>query len=344
MPEEPTPDSPPGRCDFCRSRFPLPPLEVEQGGETYEFCSESCRDAMAESNRVFTAYRGYRWFQPGVAALQTKLPQGLRRNSMVLLSAQPGTRETELHTELVWRTLQRGEPAVVMSFQEPPISIVERFLTLDWNVIPYLEAGDLHIIDCFTYRVAERERMFDRMNEWNTYIHQVAEPAVTPVQDPTNVRELQSRLDDCTTQAAMVDRGMVMIDSLTEFGTLLQPVQAYDFVKDVRADICKGRFVPVFAGSTYTGNAEQFPHDLAYMFDGIVDMEHNPELVKDALIKRMRVRKMNGVLTYPEWTAYEFTSDSGLVMFDPEVEIEKTAEPTEGESDSSAESEGDAGG
>ncbi|PSQ28742.1 hypothetical protein BRD03_02065 [Halobacteriales archaeon QS_9_68_17] len=56
----------------------------------------------------------------------------------------------------------------------------------------------------------------------------------------------------------MVDEGVV-VDSLTEFGTLVQPVQTYDFVKDVRADVCKGRFVPILAGATYTGESGTFP-------------------------------------------------------------------------------------
>jgi KaiC/GvpD/RAD55 family RecA-like ATPase len=323
-----------GRCDFCQSRFPVPPIEDEHGGETYAFCTESCRQAMAAADRVFTEYRGHRWMYPGVAALDAKLPQGILRNSMVLLSAQPGTRESELHAELVWRALNRGEPAVVVSFQEPPVSLVERFLSLEWNVLPFLDSGDLHVIDCFTYRVGDRERMFDRMNDWNAHLHRVAEPQVTAVHDPTNVNELESRLDDCTTAMGMVDRGLVLVDSLTEFGSLVQPVRAYDFVKDVRADVCKGRFVPVFAGAAYTGDTDQFPHDLEYLFDGIVDMEQNPELIEDALIKRMRVRKMSGVLTYPEWTAYEFTSDRGLVMFDPEVEVERTEASEAAEADS----------
>jgi len=224
-----------------------------------------------------------------------------------------------------------------VSFQEPPVSLIERFLSLDWNVLPYLDSGDLHVIDCFTYRVGDRERMFDRMNDWNAHLYRVAQPHVRPVHDPTNIGELESRLDDCATAMDMVDRGLVLVDSLTEFGSLVQPVRAYDFVKDVRADVCKGRFVPVFAGAAYTGDNDQFPHDLEYTFDGVVDMEHNPELIEDALIKRMRVRKMSGVLTYPEWTAYEFTSDRGLVMFDPKAEMGKT---DEGDTETDADGKG----
>ena len=311
------------RCDYCQSPIPASPVVLERQEADYRFCTTACREAMLEADRVFTAYRGHRRLDPGVAALSSKLPQGLLRNTFVLVASQPGTRESELLAEVVWRSLQRDEPALVVSFMEPPVSVVERFIDLEWNVLPALEDGRLHLLDCFTYRVAERDRMLSRMNDWSTHLHDIAEPRTTAVRDPTNVGEIQNRLDDCLESMGLTDRGLVVIDSLTEFGSLVQPVQAYDFIKDLRADVCKGRFVPIFAGATYRGNADEFPHDLEYMFDGLVDLEVNPEIVDGALIKRARVRKMSGVLTYPEWTAYEFTGGEGLVMFDPLEEIEK---------------------
>jgi KaiC/GvpD/RAD55 family RecA-like ATPase/YHS domain-containing protein len=311
------------RCDFCRLPCPETPVETDHDGETYRFCSESCRDAMADSDRVFTEYRGYRRFLPGVAGLDRPLRQGMLRNSFVLLTGQAGTRAGAVQAEIVWRALQRGEPALVVSFQEPPISIVERFLTLDWNVLPYLQNGQLEILDCLTYRLEDHERMHDRMNEWNRYLVEVVEPATTAVRDGSDVRELRNKIDTCLDDRDVSDTGVVTIDSLTELGTIVQPVQAYDFVKDLRADVCKGRFVPVFAGATYSGDAGTFPHDLEYIADGVVDFELNGELVADTLLKRTRIRKMNGVLSISEWNAYEYTAGKGMVPFDPAAEMER---------------------
>ena len=296
---------------------------MEYEGDTYSFCSGACRDAMTESDRVFTEYRGYRRFYPGVAALDRSLPQGMLRNSFVLFSGQAGTRDAAVHAELVWRALQRGEPAVVLSFQEPPVSVVERFLTLDWNVLPYLERDQLHVVDAFTYRLDDPDRMRERMNDWNQHLQRVVDGASTAVRDASDVRELANKVDACLDAHGMVDTGVVLIDSLTELGSLVQPVQAYNFVKDLRADVCKGRFVPIFAGATFGGKADAFPHDLDYTVDGVVDMQLNDDLVEDTLIKRVRIRKMNGVLTIPEWTAYEYTAGQGMVPFDPEVQMEK---------------------
>ncbi|MFB6210474.1 MAG: ATPase domain-containing protein [Halobacteriales archaeon] len=325
------------RCDFCRLQVPDDPVRATLDGSVYTFCCEHCRSAMESSDRVFTEYRGYRHFRSSVSVLDAQLPQGLLRNSFVLFSGQAGTREDALYAELIWRTLRRGEPAMYVTFQEPPTSVVERFLTLDWNVLPDLERGDLHIVDCFTYRVDDRDRMYENMNDWNQHIYDVAEDETTAVRDPSEVSAIESRLDNCLDAMGMVDTGVVLIDSLTEFGSLVQPVQAYNFVRDIRADICKGRFIPIFAGASVVSESDEFPHDLGYIVDGVVDLRLNPELIEDTLIKQIRVRKMNGVLSIPEWTAYEFTSGQGLVMFDPHEEIEKKREervedaPTDGE-------------
>jgi KaiC/GvpD/RAD55 family RecA-like ATPase len=315
------------RCDYCRLPCPREALTAEHDGVTYEYCSAACRDAQGEADHAFTQYHGFRRYETAVDALDASLPQGVPRNSFVMLTDLAGTRSEAIMSELVWRALQRGEPVVYVTFLEPPVSVIQKFVTLEWNVLPYLESGQLHILDCFTYRLDDHDRMFDRMDEWNHHLATVAEDATTTVRDPSATRQLENQLDRCLGEQGMADAGIVVVDSLTELGTLVQPVQAYDFVKDVRAEVCKGRFVPVFAGATRAAEELEFPHDMGYMVDGIIELRLNEEIVEGALIKQIRVRKMSGVLTYPEWSAYEYTSGRGIVTFDPLEEIEKSREP-----------------
>jgi len=311
------PDGDRKRCDYCRLPCPREPITADIADQQYEFCCEACRDALAEQSQVFTEYHGHRRLRTGISALDASLPQGVPRNSLVLLTDLAGTRTEAMQAELVWRALERDEPVVFVSFLEPPVSVVQEFVSLAWNVFPALEAGDMRIVDCFSYRVDDRDRMHRRMNDWNQHVHGVVEDATTTVRDPTNMGQLQNRLDGALEAVEAEDEGLVVIDSLTELGSLVQPVQAYNFLKDVRADVCKGRFVPVFAGATVTGDGEGFPHDLGYVVDGLVEMRLNEELVENALIKQLRVRKMRGVLTYPRWQIYEFAAGAGLVTVDP---------------------------
>ena len=310
------PDQERGRCDFCRLPVPGDPVTAQYHGESYAYCSESCREAARDSDKVFTQYHGFRRVPTGVAPLDESLPQGVPRNSFVLLTDLAGTRTEAIQAELVWRALQRGEPAVYISFLEPPMSVIQEFVTLDWNVLPYLESGQLQILDCFTYRLENRERMYDRLNDWNAFLSDAASTATTQVRDPSELGELHSRIDDVLEAQGMEDQGVVVIDSLTEFGTLVQPVQAYDFLKDVRAAVCKSRFVPIYAGATVSGEDQQFPQDLAYMLDGVVELGLNDDLVEGSLIKQVRVRKMSGVLALPKWTLYEYTAGEGIVTIE----------------------------
>ncbi len=318
------------RCDYCRLPIPAESRTTDSDGVTYEFCSAACRDALDGTDRVFTEYHGFRRLSTGVSALDSSLPQGVPRNSFVLLTDLAGTRPEAIQAELVWRALQRGEPVVYVSLLEPPVSVVQEFVTLEWNVLPSLEAGDLRIVDCFTYRSDDPERLHERMNAWNTHLRDVAEDATTTVRDPTDVGQLHNQVDSELGAVGAGDGGLLVVDSLTELGTLVQPVRAYDFVKDVRADVCKGRFVPVFAGATVTSEADQFPHDLEYMVDGIVELRLNEDLVEDTLVKQLRVRKMSGVLAISEWETYEYTAGTGIVTFDPVAQMEAAQETPDG--------------
>lgn len=310
-------------CDFCRMPIPDEPILAEVDELEYAFCTEACRDRLTSTDSVFTAYHGFRRIRLGVSALDRYLPQGIPRNSFVLLSGEAGTRKDALGVELIWRTLQRGEPAAVVSFTEPPISVVQRFLDLNWNILPALENDRLQIVDCFTSRVDHADRFHRRLNPWNRHLMRIAEPQTAQVNDPSDPAEIRNKIENVTGDLGMVDQGIVHVDSLTEFGSLVQPIRAYNFVKDIRADVSKGRFVPMFAGATVTNEPDEFPHDLSYVVDGIIELGLDGSIVKDTLIRRVRAKKMNGVLAITEWKAFEFTSDRGMVPFTPEDEIEK---------------------
>lgn len=111
-----------------------------------------------------------------------------------------------------------------------------------------MEAGTLQTVDCFSYRVDDRDRMYERMNVQNSHLWDVTEDATETVRDPTDIGQLQNRLDNALKHVDAHDHGIVVIDSLTELGSLVQPVRAYNFVTDIRADVCTGRSVPSSPG------------------------------------------------------------------------------------------------
>ncbi|MEF8852453.1 MAG: ATPase domain-containing protein [Haloarculaceae archaeon] len=351
-PEEAPADdsSEPRRCDYCRLPIPGEGVTVEHDGQEYRFCSAGCREASEDSEKVFTEYHGFRRTPTGVGPIDESLPQGVPRNSFVMLTDLAGTRTEAIRAELAWRALQRGEPVVVVTFLEPPVSVIQEFVTLDWNLLPYLEAGRLRFVDAFTHRMEDRDLWADRLSDWNRHLAGFCDEATSRVRDPSDVDELSHRIDDALETLDMEDRGIVVVDSLNEFGSHVQPVQAYRFLKDLRATVSKSRFVPIYASATVSNDGEGFPHDLDYMVDGIVELRLNDDLVEGSLMKQVRVRKMSGVLNLPKWVLYEYTAGEGIVtieIHDGPPDDESEADTAGGNGKASAADDGettDAGG
>ena len=237
---------------------------------------------------------------------------------MVLLSGIPGTRHTAFQTELIWRALRRGEPAATMSFTEPPTSVVNHFLRLDWNVLPYLETEQFHVVDCFTGRLDDPDAFYVHETEWSAFLRAVAGDAITEVGDPSNVTELSRKLDNSIESRNMAGTGMVTIDSIDELRSIVHEIQVEQFVRDVRGDLCKGQFVPIVTSTTGT-DQDEFPHNSGHLFDGVVDLKFDQDVVPETRLKRLGVRKMDGAAVVPQWLAYELTTN-GLVSFDPTTE------------------------
>jgi KaiC/GvpD/RAD55 family RecA-like ATPase len=312
------------------------PIVEESDGQAYWFCSAACRDAFHAGDRVATVFQGFRRCRTGVRMIDEQLPEGFPRNAFVFVESAPGASEEALLAELVWNRLRKGEPVIVVAYQEPPASMVDQLASMDMNVIPYLERDRLHVVDCFTYRVRAFKRLFEGLDGWNEFLYSVIDGAATRVQNPSDLTAIHAGITNAAERMGMSDRGMVVVDSLDELGTLAQPVNTYAFIKDVRADLCKARFVPVFAGASATDDPTGFPNTLHYLVDGIVELSLEADVNGYGFAKFLRVRKMRGVPTAPRWIPYGYRAGTGLVAVDgvPPSPPPSPPSPTETESGS----------
>jgi len=103
-------DEPSRQCEFCGYGIHDTPVTPDPDSP-HTFCSEGCCAAFEAGDTPFVGRHSYKRRFTGVSALDTLLPWGMPSNSFVLLSGAPGIRHRELQTELLWRTLTRGEPA-----------------------------------------------------------------------------------------------------------------------------------------------------------------------------------------------------------------------------------------
>lgn len=319
----------PSQCSYCGYSITRS-AESAGGPASDQFCSTACRTAYEDGAEPFLGQHGYKHTRTGVRVLDQVLPHGMRTDALVLLRGWDGTRLSELRTELAWRALQRGESAVVISYADPPTAAIERFLALGWNVVPYLESGDLHVIDCFTERLADPMSFSESQTRWNRHLHNVLDDATTTTNHPDDVRELDERLSTVVDDLEIQQGGVVTIDSLDELGTLAPDSQVENFLKEIRAEVAKNRYVPIVASRlTDRSNRQRQTQQhvsggglstgLGYVADGVVDLRLNPELVANTFIKQLLVRRMDGVRHVPQWLAYELGTD-GLAPFDPQTQ------------------------
>ena len=304
-------------CAFCG--YDVPAAVSPEVADGRRFCSSACRRAFEDDRDPFAGRFGFKRYPLGVEALAAGLPDGIPGNAAVLLAGEEGTRLQGLLEECVWRTLARGDRAVVVSMDRPPHSLVDSFLAHGWNVLPYLDREDLVVVDLFTSRLHDESAMTRRANRWNGHLESVLEGAVRTVRDPGDVYEVANQLDGTLEDVDLAESGLVAVDYLTELAAFTQETRAANLLREVRAVVCKSRYVPLLAGAS-VGREEDlyltdFPHDHEYLFDGIVDFQLR-ERDDGGRQKRLSVRKMDDAPADPRWIPYGYRP-GGFVPVDP---------------------------
>ena len=324
MNDHPSPHRPTAlACSFCGYDVPagVAPVESDEG----LFCSASCAEAAKDGEAPFAGAMDYKQTSLEVDALSAGLPSGIPGNAAVLLAGEEGTRLQGLLQECVWRTLQRGEPAVVISMDRPPCSLVDSFLAHGWNVLPHLDDGSLVVVDLFSRRLHDESAMTRRSNRWNRHLQAVLDDAVAVVDDPSDVLEIANQVDGAIADAGVTEAGLVAVDYLTELAAFAQEARATNLLRELRALVCKSRYVPMVAGAS-VGRFEDlystdFPHDHEYLFDGIVDLELDEDDPGDRR-KHLSVRKMDDAPVVPRWFEYEYRPDAGFVAVESPTQVE----------------------
>ena len=118
--------------------------------ESQPLLSEACQNYI--KNRVTKS---------GVSILDVLLPEGLPRNSFVMVGGEAGTGKSALVSELAYHTLhEKKEPVIYVVNENSPLSLYHRFLGLGWDIEPFIEAKSLRIVDSFTTMI--EQTVFDK--------------------------------------------------------------------------------------------------------------------------------------------------------------------------------------
>ncbi|ELY53814.1 RAD55 family ATPase [Natronolimnohabitans innermongolicus] len=319
----------PLECTHCQ--YPIPGDPVDGDGGDY-FCSTACLEA-AEGENTMPDPSAYKRIVTGVEPLDALLPNGVPADSFVRLAGEAGTRRDELLTELVWRALERGEPATVVTSTTPPTAVLERFFESGWNVLPALEDDRLRLVDCVTHRLADREAFLERRGKWNEFVGEAAADAIVSVESPDDRAAIRSALTETLDDLGMTGTGVVTIDSLGELERRFAADETdgdaalLEFLATVRATVCKARYVPIVAGSAPFRRVADAERSSALRaagadsrFDGIVDLRLVERRDTETRRCHLGVRKLAGARRLPQWLAYEYEPARGLYALESTTE------------------------
>ncbi|MFC6716829.1 RAD55 family ATPase [Natrialbaceae archaeon GCM10025810] len=320
-------DAPTGQrflCDYCG--YPIPNDVKEPEEDEGKFCSEACLEA-GEEGESMPEPEAYKRVVTGVEPLDSLVRNGLPTDAFVLLSGEEGTRREELLAELAWRALERGEPAVVVSYTNPPTATLERFFENGWNVLPALENDRLRVLDCFTSRLDDPDAYGEAENEWKEFVGEAAGDALVNVDDSTDPGTVVSELEDALEDLEMTETGIVTIDSVDALETELEEGSLREFATTVRARVCKARYVPIVGGAMAFADERGRgiePRSAIgrrpFEVDGIVDLRLADHLAPETRLRQMSVRKLVGAQFSPQWTTYDHAPGRGLYTFEPSTE------------------------
>jgi len=227
----------------------------------------------------------------GIKPLDILIPKGVPLNSFIVISGEGGTGKSVMLQELAIRFLRRKYMVIYASIDDSPESVIMNMKSLGWDVEKYLFLKKtLVFIDCFSYRIRRT--------------------ALTPgysilVEDPRSIRNITDALVSVTDRT--YGRKMLIIDSLTEIISFVEPITAIETVKNWRAYFSKARDMPVFASIHFGIKAfEEIEQIIDYTVDGIIDLRFDPYIMQQGmLVKQMRVRKLKGAPHIARWTYFD---------------------------------------
>lgn len=239
----------------------------------------------------------------GVEPLDFLLPDGTLRSSLIGVFGETGTGKSVLMNELAFRFLERGEKVLFVLLEDTSFSRVLSLSSLGFDVTEHLEGGSLEFLDCFSYR----------LRGLRLPVRDYPRPKGTvEVEDP---RDPESVWETVFERAAQMEgRGIVLMDSLTEFLTISPDASVLlDMMKTAKALLCRYYNIPLIY-SFHFGFYDDFRFQMEVVSDGVIDLRFNTEVVSNALVKQVRVRRMSGSKHRTEWVTFDVERGKGMVL------------------------------
>ncbi|MEM0001792.1 MAG: ATPase domain-containing protein [Desulfurococcaceae archaeon] len=220
------------------------------------------------------------------------LPNGIPRNSLVVLAGEGGSGKSVIMAHVVKDALSAEEPVIYVALDDDPQTVLSQLTAFKVNAEGLCNEKKLLIIDGFSYLVKPRKTSF----------------CVEEEIQPDNPDSIISTLIKVTDKHRVENKGLIIIDSLNEVMVSLDPTRFISFIKSLRANFAKARGVLTFTTlHTSTPSFKEYLLSIEHLVDGIIETANIPGELAQQLpifIRQITVRKMKGVNSKPGWVLY----------------------------------------
>jgi KaiC/GvpD/RAD55 family RecA-like ATPase len=232
----------------------------------------------------------------GVEPLDFGAPSGFPRKSLILISGDAGTGKSVIVNQITNNLLMKGEPAVYVTLDDDPTAVIDAFRSFGWSVDEFIEKGLLKFIDGFSFRLGSLKKQ----------IKGVVREIV-----PDDTKKMIYVINEVIEESKMVNKGILILDSINELMFQLDVSSVIDFVKTLRAAVPKARGVITIITLHTTAEAlNQLKNHLEYLVDGVIDTRLDPNLQELGIpLKQLNVKKLRGAPTNPLWIPYVIVDD-----------------------------------
>ncbi|MEM1538007.1 MAG: RAD55 family ATPase [Candidatus Nezhaarchaeales archaeon] len=227
---------------------------------------------------------------PAKKVLSELISGGVPDSMVIMVLGDPGSGKTTLCESIIREKLEEGKRCVYIAYDEAPSRIRKRLKGFGLDVEPYEESGALVFIDCYSTSagIPSAEKFY-----------------VTTPSDLTSLNLEASSLIDKVGVAPIV-----FLDSLTALLDQVSPKSLLEFVHTLGGRVeAKGGLL-LLTLSTGTLPGEELLK-LETMVDGVIEIEMRE--LEGSLTRRLRVKKMRGVIHVDKWARFELLG-SGVVI------------------------------
>jgi KaiC/GvpD/RAD55 family RecA-like ATPase len=235
----------------------------------------------------------------GIDLFDKLMIDGLPSNSLVIFSGEAGIAKSSIFHCMASKLLQNKYACIYMCVDEHPISVYENMVLYSPKIKKYLKKNQLLLIDLFSYKLNIQNNNDELQNSIISFY-------------PTGWQNLFNMLIQSLNNLMIkYKKAIVMIDSLTELLYKMDPNSILDLIKVIRLEICKRRYIPVFASSHFgIKSFEEFEQVIEYHVDGIIDFRYDPLAMQyGSLIKQLRIRKLRGCKHDKRWHSFDILNN-----------------------------------